>query len=172
MVIHIFFFYERKELISFNPSFIILDNQAQLYLTSIDFGKEYRIIHDAIPDLKESDCLIMKQFVLIMYIAQYRHKDIVAEEGKAITNEVIHFIINLLINHAMYLVDFNSYLAEFSDCLRHCEEAIQAIEHYKFFSLVTLAELKTKFSQAFSKLEYILKQIVNTDIQQKPEFNC
>ncbi|KAI9366574.1 hypothetical protein BD770DRAFT_7425 [Pilaira anomala] len=123
-------------------------NQAQLYLTSIDFGKEYRIIHDAIPDIKESDCLIMKQFVLIMYIAQYRHKDIIAEE-----------------------VDFNSYLAEFSDCLRHCEEALQAIEHYKFFSLVTLAELKTKFSQAFSKLEYILKQIVNTDIQQKPEFN-
>lgn len=58
-------------------------------------------------------------------------------------------------------------LTEFSQSLRHSEESLQEIEHYKFLSLVTLVELRTKFSQAFFKFEDMLKQIFNSDTPQE-----
>ncbi|KAI9263916.1 hypothetical protein EDC94DRAFT_606518 [Helicostylum pulchrum] len=119
------------------------EHESQLYFSSINFGKEFEIIWNSVHDMKDSGRLTSKQFIVIMFIAQYRHEDISIDQG------------------SIYR------LTEFSQSLRHSEESLQEIEHYKFLSLVTLVELRTKFSQAFFKFEDMLKQIFNSDTPQE-----
>ncbi|KAI8067274.1 hypothetical protein BDF21DRAFT_426194 [Thamnidium elegans] len=117
------------------------ENESQLYFSSINFGKEFEMIWNSVRDMKDSGRLIMKQFIIIMFIAQYRHGSISIDQ------------------------DSIYRLTEFSQSLRHCEESLQEIEHYRFLSLVTLADLRANFSRSFFKFEEMLKQI------SRPAFN-
>lgn len=130
--------------------------------------------------MKDNGRLIKKQFIITMFLARYRHKDISFDKGKdnckkRNTNENFTDNIMSILKTTFCLDDLTSHLSEFSHCLRHCEKALQEIENYKFFSLVTASELRRNFSEAFQKFELTLKQIsqskIPQDTSQEPDFN-